>query len=382
MHLYVERHLNDVILPDALVVFDQELVLSTSRIETAPSVFLDEPDFIPLKDSQGNYTGELVFLKEGDYVIKWVTTQMTGLSMDGNYFSMRRRVYENPLDPGDYYWEGILSEQNSLDPSSEERPGNSRSIPLQVTSADVSDPQFPFVVGLFNITPVNVKLTPYSHNKASMLIFGLPPLNGDGTAPTIRQQVESLALSLDQYENEQAINDLLPRLQRLVRMEGWQDETLGNSNPPAPAQPYGLQGELARFIELYTSYYEADDVVCLHSTVFNGISLCYIKAGFSYNFWASGHILGSVLPPASGNKWMIVTSADGACEPLQTYQGEPCISPCLCKKVDPITKEVITKEWIPVYFDNTGIYLKNPPSECVDQGIVLNFTQSLILTNA
>ena len=390
MHFLAERHFNNVITAQDLVIFDQPVCISETDMGTIITPDL-KPDFI-MGEENGRFNGQIQFTQPGKYLVKWFTTQMRGLSSDGNYFCLKRKLWLTPPvgpgDPCEFIWVSLnnpelpqLIGKLGMDYSKEDLAAedsanlhcsNSRSIPLEVFDEDVADPNALFTIALFNATDTNVKLSGYDHNKSALLIFGANELSDEiyqgGT--TIRQAIEQLSRDLDAYENNQAMADLTPRLKQLAAMEGWQDEVLFN-----------LGEDLEAFQKKYLDHYASKDLSFHKSPTLEGIEVCTITSGYAYNFWAAGIIESDGQVPAFGQKLHLVASS--ACTPLQLYLGEACICPCLCKKTDPDTGENLLKRWIPIYFDNTGVYLKNTFPEfadCVSEGVTLSFTQTLILS--
>ena len=388
MPLNIERHMDDVVVARGMVRFDKTV-------------------YNHYDDSYGGGVGYTIIdqcvihiHKPGDYVLKWETVQMTGLSADGDYFCLKKRV-EIPGSPTTYEWVSLNDEQSveasdsraesitlyeddmvyklwdgvnppvadtDLDGFLLDENGNRIAEPLLDKWGDpVLDeegnevPMALLTVALFNVTNFNVKLSPHNHTKASMMIFNIPPLAREGELEA--QMVVEICDAMDEYEENMAIVDLDPRLAQLQAMKVWQDDEL---------QKYA--GLTEDFEQGYMEYFHPVIYNKFASSQIPGMWVCYNQSGKTFNFWAAGHAMGTPLSPVDG-KMMLVSS--DVCKPLKLYVGDPCVSPCYCTTENGSERSTF---WRPIFFDNTGIYLLGSEEELLQDLVTLRFTRTLILS--
>ena len=402
MPLNIERHMDDVIIVGGMVRFDMTI-------------------YNHYDESYGGGVGYTVIdqcvihiHKPGDYVLKWGTVQMTGLSSDGDYFCLKKRV-EIPGMPVTYEWVSLNDEQSVEASDSraesitlyekdmvykewdEENPPaasfdadgnpldengdkiaileNGKFFLVDENEHKIAEPlrdewgnpvfddkghEVPMAlltVALFNVTDINVKLSPHNHVKASMMIFKIPPLAREGVVEA--QLVVDICDAMDDYEEDKAIVDLDPRLAQLQAMKAWQDGAIGS-----------LSTLTTDFEQEYMDYFHPVIYNKDESNHFPGMWVCYNQSGKTFNFWAAGR---ATSPPFSAvdGKMMLISSS--MCTPLKLYVGDPCVSPCYCTTLS-------GSFWRPIFFDNTGIYLLGSEEELLQGLITLRFTQALILS--
>ena len=400
MPLNIERHVDDVIVIGGMVKFDKTV-------------------YNHYDDAYGGGVGYTVIdqcvihiHKPGDYVLKWNTTQMTGLSSDGDYFCLKKRI-EIPGNPTTYEWVTLNDDKTveasdsrdeaitlyeadmiykewtgdppAYDYDADGNPidehgkkiallengkyflldanGKKIAVPLLDEWGDpVYDedgyeiPMALLTVALFNVTDTNVKLSPHNHIKASMMIFNVPPLAREGVVEA--QLVVEICDAMDAYEEEQAIVDLEPRLAQLRAMEAWQVGAISS-----------ISTLTTDFEKDYIDYFHTEAYTKAESANFPGLWICYNRSGRIFIFWSAGQPKASPGGIVDG-KMMFISSAD--CPPLKLYQGKPCVSPCYC-----ITASGIF--WQPLYFDNSGIYFLNVKEGFLHDLKALKFTRTLIL---
>ena len=367
MHYIIERHKDEVILPNSIVTFDADLDRSLS---------LRPP--LGAKDFKITKEGHIKFYTAGSYVVRWQTTQMTGMSSDGDYFELKYRDWDDPDEP----WKSFYAPYSHV--------SDARSVPIYVGVDDVAwsfdpnscsvgpggyiientcsliipEPQT-YTIALWNTSNESIKLSPYDHVKASILIFGVPHLINEIDPDTgTKAEVEKLRIGLDAYELEKTVADLTPRVNRIIAVNEIQDNAISN-----------LAYKLGQFILDYTSYYEMKPEVIISSFI-EGLTIHVNVQGFAHHFSISGVIATS---PLATEKVMIIEATDSASGylPLSHYLGDPTISPCHYEQTSfgSSNKDM----WMPIFFDKSGIYLLNPPQEALNAGSRLAFNQSLIL---
>jgi len=133
---------------------------------------------------------------------------------------------------------------------------------------------------------------------------------------------------------------------------------------------------LENFIELSEI---TDYTVTTTSLVGLGVSV--IRSGFTHNFWGTGTVSGiSTLSLTNGNTYYLIRSGTtdnptaGICQPLTLYQGSPTIGTLWIKTGSNAYS-------LPIYFDNTGIYIQPTTQMNLGTGATFRFTQSLILVD-
>ena len=405
MPLNIERHMDDVIVARGMVKFDRT-IYNHYDASFGGGVGYSIIDQCVIHVH-----------KPGDYVLKWDTVQMTGLSSDGDYFCLKKRVEISGI-PTTYEWVSLNDEQSvaaadsraeaitlyeedmvykewtgvpaedHFDDDGNPVDVNGKKIALREDDGigikyflldenenkiavplldewgnpvlDESGDEIPIAlltVALFNVTDINVKLSPHNHIKASMMVFNIPPLAREGVEEA--QMVVDICDDMDYYEENSAIVDLDPWLAQLQAMEAWQD------------------GEIERLSILATNF-EQEYMDYFHPAIYNkdesshfpGMWVCYNQSGKTFNFWAAGRATGSPFPAVDG-KLMLISSS--VCTPLKLYVGDPCVSPCYCTTVN-------GDFWLSIFFDNTGIYLLGSEEELLQDLVTLRFTRALILS--
>ena len=115
---------------------------------------------------------------------------------------------------------------------------------------------------------------------------------------------------------------------------------------------------------------------------FPGLGVSVIYSGHNYNFWGTGAISGSTKSYNNNNTYYLIRSGTsdnptaGICQSLTLYQGEATIGTLW------INVPAGNVYSMPVYFDNTGIYIKTTTNlSNIYAGSTFRFTQSLILVD-
>ena len=367
MHYIIERHKDEIIMPNSIVIFDADINRSLS---------LRPP--LGAKDFKITKEGHIKFYTAGTYVVRWQTTQMTGMSSDGDYFELKYRDWDDDDEP----WKSFYAPHSHV--------SDARSVPIYVGVDDVAisfdpnscsvgpggyiientcsliipEPQT-YTIALWNTSNESIKLSPYNHVKASILIFGVPHLQNEIDPDTgTKAEVEKLRIGLDTYELEKTVADLTPRIKRILAINQIQDDAI-----------FQIADILQKFVLDYTSYYEMKPEETRESFI-KDLTIHVNVQGFAHHFSISGIIATSVL---AEEKIMIIDATESASGyfPLSRYLGDPTISPCHYEQTNFGSSNA--DMWMPIYFDDSGIYLLNPPQEALESGSKLAFNQTLIL---
>ena len=118
---------------------------------------------------------------------------------------------------------------------------------------------------------------------------------------------------------------------------------------------------------------------------FPGLGVSVIYSGYNYNFWGTGAISSTGSRSYNNNSTYYLirggatdNPAAGICRALTLYQGDPTIGTLWIDNKAPSGSTVLS---MPVYFDNTGIYIKTTSSLTIYPQSTFRFTQSLILVD-
>ena len=405
MPLNIERHMNDVIAPGGMVKFDKTV-------------------YNHYDASYGGGVGYTIMdnciihiHKPGDYGIKWSSSQMTGFSVDSEYFCMKQRVEKD--DKTDYEWIDFTNNEHKTHamlhsvtlvetPDMYEQWNNvppaysydSRGFALDSLGKRIAEPYIDdlgatkyyaldstehritvnvpmkdlegnivldpsgnpipkalLTIALFNITDKNVKLSPHNNVKASIMVFNVPPLYREGTV--MAKRVVEICEQMDDYEVDITVNDIESRHEQLLGMKTWQDEEL-----------LSLNQKVIELEQDFEDYFKNSQYVKAKSLLFDGIWVCYTQSGSTYSFWASGTV-NKVPVTKVGQKLMLIDV--NACEVLKKYLGDAAVTPCYC-----ITHSG-EKYWKPLYFDSTGSYFVSDSLDFLNDLKTIKFTRILIL---
>jgi|GEM_PF-4636835 len=132
-------------------------------------------------------------------------------------------------------------------------------------------------------------------------------------------------------------------------------------------------------LETFTELSDITDYV-VSDTRLPGLGVSVIRNGFNHNFWGTGTVNGS-LNLSNNTTYRLITTgavddpANGVCYPLTLYQGAPTIGTLWIQTTSGDTYS------LPIYFDNTGIYIQMTTSMNLGTNPTFRFTQSLILVD-
>jgi len=411
MPLNIERHYDDVITAKSIVAFDK-IIYNHYDSQYGGGVGYTLMD-----------DGVIHIHKPGDFVIKWSSTQMTGLSTNREYFSILKRVVDSPsgVYPEVYRW--INLHDDELLPTTPQIPANamSEAITIEDTTEykiwDMVNPApgvgwTPLISPAYNefgediailengqwwlIDELGHKIPNPLHDE-----MGQPMLDKDGeeipmslltvalfnvtdqnvkltphnhlkvammifNVPPLEREgiaeaevIKNICDDMDDYELDYSLNDLNVRIEQLDALRIWQDSELSDLL---------LKSQKLRID--FDDYFKQPKFQPFSSTTFKGLSVCYIQGGNAYNFWCGGTL---IEPPekTSNRKKMLMTS--DICTALKLYLGDPCVSPCYC------VTSTRGNFWTPVYFDNTGVFFITDEEDFFNDLITLKFTRALIL---
>ena len=370
-NLHLRPEVAEDVIPDqAMLYFDQVRAISTHHDEP------DAPDYgyCEIGDEDA---GALQIKIAGPHFFIWTAAQLTGKSLDGAFLQLRyKRGSEWIPFSGKIHIKssssagmGILNVYEELGEAPVGAPRASQANPLRV--------------GLFNISGQPIHLNREHYLKASLIAFGSGPL---GPSPEFEemQLLNGMFQSLPQpFSGTTPFNESPPGVR--IRMGASESiDDVQNESIKSSDDEFGLLAIFEKTKRLFFQMTEPSTPLNFKSPDINGLGVSVLNTGNMYNFWNNGYV-DALFPirmngdPGSLVKVYLLKSRDDAGHPifgpLTLYQGEPTVGMCY------VQGSVSTESdgFIPIYFDETGVYLEVAPDYIFNVKATYTFIRTLIL---
>ena len=383
-----ELQSNNMIFFDRDVLTSSDYKATTEALEKAYQ-FIGVPtdkDIDYVDDPQDANYGAFAIKMPGPIIIAWTASQLTGRSLDGTFLEIRYREFSHYTDPGTKTgpvfkdWQPLGASavlKNSAtdgmgciwaalhgDPS----PGAKRCLRLGPRMERL-------YIGIFNSSDNTIKVNREHYMKASIIMFGIGKMGG---------------LEKDLREILRFIEEDLPvpsyiKTPNEVRSDMANNEDIDHGQNERIAGSGGLK-------QLYTEGRSAFDKlttittpVTLLSPRVPGLGVSVISVGNLHNFWSYGFV-NTIHPitidPEPGELGEVKvyfgeTESGGRVnyEPLKWFRSETAaVGMCY------VTGSSPENDFIPIYIDKTGVYLRVPAGYSFRPGSTFNFVRGVILS--
>ena len=399
-----ERHLSTNVLANTAITFETEKNKSFTptafkQLPDIQSLLLDDPTIwdlilitLPPSDifyhETGVFAGSFDFYLPGSYLISWNISQMSGLSQSGQFLELRY------YDETEENWKPLSTRGIALKLSA------SVGIAiLNVTTDDLNLTGF-VRIALWNQSDKAFQMNRTPHLKATISIYGFAPSVGDPDA--IREEILQRRLYCCDGADI-AIAQLKKRLEDIKLKDEQQQLIIGPGYPSPP----GMVGELRYDWE--DIQYQIQNYLGPGNTVnaeeLTGITVSYVRTGYSYNFWASGLTTNSIVvqgaTAAIPVKIPLITSTNPICTlfrapippevalyqkgfqdrkaPLSPINRPAVAVPCYYSTVTNTAFAIPNfPNWIPLWVNETGIYLAINENVTIPSGTRFRFSLTVV----
>jgi len=359
-----------------------EMIFFDNNVNTSEDYFAPGVLDIGYEDNieNDNY-GAFIVKRPGPIVISWTASQITGLSIDGTFLELRYREFSH-VDSGIAVykpWQSLGSKTVLKNSSADgmgcvwigfydaHGPGTEKQLKL--------GPNYePIYIGLFNASENVLQINRQHYQKASIILFGIDKMGGEMTSQLIPIQNKILNLPRPSSDYVNHLNILKSELGSLEVLDLSQNEVIAGGN--------GLLNQYRAGFSNYEKMTHTTIPVTLKSTI-PGLGASVIAVGNLHNFWNDGQV--TTLHPIqadSTNPYSEVRIYLGQTKtgdvvnylPLTWFTADtPSVGMCYVMNND------ASDDFIPIYLDETGIYLKVKGSYQFKPGATFNFIRSVIL---
>ena len=346
-YIFREKTTSESIAPDAKVTFNLGRALSDHHVKT-----LDPPSPFTT-DYFYNEDGIIDICVPGAHIIIWVISQMTARSPAGSFFQLK--VFDKatgvwkPLSPIDA---ALKISAASASACIMVYPGNTA-----LPGGYALGPERKVSFALFNTSGQTLDMNRMKFLKAALVSFGSGTLG-----PLYPGQLDVLNARLDDLKTNHG--DLIGvefQRNRAAVIEG--EDDIQNE------QLAVLEKSLNEAISYFISMSSPSGVTNLPSMDVPGLGVSVLHTGFMHNFWSYGSPIRTITYEADADVYLAMVSS----------------YPILAQFIGPVVTGICYYEsrlgrgWTPVYFDETGIYLKVKRGYVFEAGSIYRFTKALIL---
>jgi len=373
-----------------MIFFDKDVFTSTDYEETTKALEVGhgfigvhtkmDIDYVddPLDENYGAFAIKM----PGPIIMVWTVSQMTGRSLDGTFLELRYREFSHYTDPGEKVgpvykdWQPLGSSavlKNSATDgmgsvwvglATEDKPGYLHLGPRMER----------LYLGIFNSSDNAIKINREHYLKASMIMFGIGKMGG--TKDELNDIILDI-LNLPEPDYDVDPSD--------VRVDMSVNEVIDLGQNEEITGEDGLQQLYAANRANFDKMTSVATPVTLLSPTIPGLGASVINVGNLHNFWNHGFvntINPIVIEPQPGELggarvYLGETESNGSVnyEPLKWFQRETAmVGMCYVIGSEP------DNGFMPIYIDETGVYLKVPGGYSFKPGSTFNFIKGVILS--
>ena len=373
-----------------MIFFDKDVFTSKDYEETTKALenaydFIGVPtkmdiDYVddPLDENYGAFAIKM----PGPVIMAWTVSQMTGLSLDGTFLELRYREFSHYTDPvaktGPVYKDWTpLGSSAVLKNAATDGMGS-----IWVGLAADKNPGYLHLgprmerlyLGIFNSSDNTIKINREHYMKASMIMFGIGKMGG--TKDELNDIITEISkLPAPEYDTEPSE----------VRDDMQANEVIDRDQNEEITGEEGLQQLYATDRANFDKMTNVTTPVTLLSPTIPGLGTSVINVGNLHNFWNHGFvntINPIVIEPQPGELggvrvYLGETESNGRVnyEPLKWFQRETAmVGMCYVIGSEP------ENDFMPIYIDETGVYLKVPVGYSFKPGSTFNFIRGVILS--
>lgn len=346
-----------------------------------------EMDIDYVTDENDENYGAFAIKMPGPVIMAWVASQMTGRSLDGTFLELRYREFSHYTDPGQQ--EGaVYKDWKPLGSSAVLK--NSATDGMGCIWVGLPDDEKPgaesylrlgprlerLYLGIFNSSDNTIMINREHYMKASIIMFGIGKMGGtEGQLNIIKNNIT--ALPKPNFDAPNTPNEVRDEMLANENIDGEQNEDITGVD--------GLQQLYADNQENFNKMTTVTTPVTLLSPTIPGLGVSVINVGNLHNFWNHGFvntINPIVIEPQPGvvggiRVYLGETESNGRVnyEPLKWFQkGTAMVGMCYVIGSEP------DNDFIPIYVDESGVYLKVPVGYSFKPGSTFNFTREVILS--
>jgi len=357
------------------VQIDDDVDIVNSNISTRRDIdYITDPD--------DPYYGAFAIKMPGPVIMAWTVSQLTGRSLDGTFLELRYREFSHYTDPvartGPVYKDWIpLGSSAVLKNSATDGMGC-----VWVGLATDDKPGYLHLgprmerlyFGIFNSSDNTIKINREHYMKASMIMFGIGKMGGT------KDELEYIINKIEALPNP----NYEPKKPSEVRDDMRTNEDIDRGQNEVIAGEDGLQQLYATDRANFDKMTTVTTPVTLFSPTIPGLGTSVINVGNLHNFWNHGFV--NTINPIviehqpgelGGIKvYLGETESNGRVnyEPLKWFQRETAmVGMCY------VTGSESENDFIPIFIDETGVYLKVPGGYSFKPGSTFNFIRGVIL---
>jgi len=358
------------------VQIDDDIDIVSSNISTRKDIdYVNDPD--------DPYFGAFAIKMPGPVIMAWTVSQMTGRSLDGTFLELRYREFSHYTDPvmkeGPVYkdWQPLGSSA-VLKSSATDRMGC-----IWVGLATDDEPGYlnlgprmeRLYFGIFNSSDNTIKVNREHYMKASMIMFGIGKMGGEENV--LREILDFIKNGLPDPQYETEPSD--------VRIAMGDNEDIDRVQNEEITGEGGLQQLYATDRANFDRMTTVTPPVTLLSPTIPGLGTSVINVGNLHIFWNHGFvntINPIVIEPQPGvlggvRVYLGETERNGRVnyEPLKWFHRETAmVGMCYVTGSEP------DNDFMPIFVDETGVYLKVPGGYSFKPGSTFNFIRGVILS--
>ena len=346
-YIFREKTTSESIAPDAKVTFDLGRALSDHHVKTLvpPSPFTTDYHY--------NEDGVIDICVPGAHIIIWVISQMTARSPAGSFFQLKI------FDKAAGVWKPLSPIDSALKVSAA-----SGSACIMVYPGDTAlpggyalGPERKVSFALFNTSGQILDMNRMKFLKAAFVSFGSGTLG-----PLYPGQLDDLFARLDDLlTNHGDLDGVEAERAKAAVIES--DDDIQNDKLVV------LEESLTEAINYFISMSSPSGVTNLPSLDVPGLGVSVLHTGFMHNFWSYGSPIRTITYEADADVYLAGVSSYPV---LRWFVGPVVTGICYYESRS-------GRGWMPVYFDETGIYLKVKRGYAFEAGSIYRFTKALIL---